>query len=107
MNMSNEYKPMLIKHNKSQPRIKSIEDRVFQVFGIFALIAFGLTTWDLFASGELSVLSFNMTSEEIHQLSEAFMEALFSRVFMLVIFIFFGGFALLNLIKLIQLFDSG
>ncbi|CAA6835023.1 hypothetical protein ACIN5162_0741 [Acinetobacter baumannii OIFC0162] len=48
-----------------------------------------------------------MTSEEIHQLSEAFMEALFSRVFMLVIFIFFGGFALLNLIKLIQLFDSG
>ncbi|MGQ1269953.1 hypothetical protein ACT4XR_20290 (plasmid) [Acinetobacter baumannii] len=106
MNTTNEYKTMPIKHQKARSTSKSVEDRVFQVFGIFALIAFGLTTWDLFESGELSVLSFNMTYEEIHQLSEAFMEALFSRVFMLGIFIFFGGFALLNLIKLIQLFDS-
>lgn len=106
MNTSNEYKTMPIKHKKVQPSSKSIEDRVFQVFGIFALIAFGLTTWDLYTAGELSVLGFSMTSEEIHQLSEAFMEALFSRVFMIGIFIFFGGFALLNLIKLIQLFES-
>lgn len=54
MNMSNEYKPMLIKHNKSQPRIKSIEDRVFQVFGIFALIAWVNNVGPLCRWGALS-----------------------------------------------------
>lgn len=91
--------------NTTQPKIRSTEEVIFNGIGILGLVVFALATWDLYAIGELSNLSFNMTSKEANHFCEAFFDAIFYRSTMIGIIVFFGGFALLYLIELISLLE--